>query len=399
MNKIREFFPMLKKDFIYLNNAATSLKPKQVIDTFTDYYSNYGVNTNRGIDSLGYKVTQKYESVRDKTAKFIGAKREEIIFTRGTTDSINMIARMLESFINEGDEIIVSVLEHHSNYLPWQQLCIRKNATLKVLDVDENGLVRADELNNIISNKTKVVAINHMSNVMGGINDLAHLAEITHQVNAYFVVDGAQGIIHELIDVSKTAIDFYAFSAHKMYGPMGLGVLYGKQSILNNMTPVIFGGEMIGSFNSNQPIYKETPYKFEAGTMMVPEVLAFGQALDFINEVGFSNMHSQVKVLRQYLVDKLSQLEDIIIYNKNNVDSGIITFNIKNIHAHDIATLLDQNNIIVRAGHHCAEPFMQFLKIPATVRISLSFYNTVEECDKVIEVLKGSGDYINVLFK
>ena len=400
MNKYRKDFPMLKHDYIYFNNASTSLKPQVVIDSIVDYYSNYSVNTNRGVDSLGYEVTKKYEQVREKVANFISSDKDEIVFTRGATDSLNLVANSFGNLIvDEGDEVVVSVVEHHANFIPWQELCKRKGAKLILVPVLEDGTVTPENLRQVMSDKTKIVALNHVSNVMGGINDLKNLAKVVHEFNAYFVVDGSQGIIHEKINVKNLDIDFYAFSAHKMYGPMGVGVLYGKKELLEMMPPIVFGGEMIESVTIEKTTYKKAPYKFEAGTMMVPEVLGFGAAIDYINKIGLKNINEYVRKLRDYLVDKLlKEVKDIEIYNLNNKDTGFVTFNIKNIHSHDVASLLDKEKIIVRAGHHCAEPYMNALNVVATVRVSLAFYNTYEECDRLVDVLKKAGDYIDVLF-
>ena len=400
MNKYRKDFPMLNQDYVYFNNASTSLKPKIVIDSIVNYYTKYGVNTNRGVDSLGFNVTEKYEQVRNKVANFIGCGKDEVIFTRGATDSLNLVANSFGNLIiNEGDEIVVSVVEHHANFIPWQELCNKKGAKLVLVPVLEDGTVTLENLIKVMTDKTKIVALNHVSNVMGGINNLSELSKIVHQFNAYFVVDGAQGIVHDKINVNEFGIDFYAFSGHKMYGPMGVGVLYGKKELLNVMPPVVFGGEMIEVVTLEKSTYKKAPYKFEAGTMMVPEVIGLGVAIDYINGIGLKNINDYVKELRNYLVTKLlKEIKDIEIYNINNKDSGLITFNIKNIHAHDVASLLDKEKIIVRAGHHCAQPYMNELNVMATIRVSLAFYNTFEECDKLVLVLKKAGDYIDVLF-
>ncbi|MFA5603581.1 MAG: SufS family cysteine desulfurase [Bacilli bacterium] len=401
MNKYRKDFPMLEHDYIYFNNASTSLKPKCVIEAISDYYNNYSVNTNRGVDSLGFKVTEKYESVRQMVADFIGSNKDEIVFTRGTTESLNLVATSFGNMIiTEGDEIVTSVVEHHSNLLPWQELCNKLGAKLVFVPIREDGTVNPEDLKKVMTKRTKIVALNHISNVMGGINNILELSKIVHQFNAYFVVDGAQGIVHEKINVHDLDIDFYAFSSHKMYGPMGVGVLYGKKKLLNMMPPVMFGGEMVDVVSSDAATYKQAPYKFEAGTMMVPEVIGLGAAIEYINEIDQSKMNVHVKELRKYLINKLvTEINDIEIYNNEAVDSSLITFNIKNIHAHDVASVLDKEKIIIRAGHHCAQLCMSNLKVASTIRISLAFYNTYEECDKLVDVLKKAGDYIDVLFK
>jgi len=394
----REDFPMIKEKYIYLNNAATTFKPNVVLESTKKFYTNYNSNLNRGIDSLAYHATNMFEEARKKVANFINANNDEIVFTRGTTDSINMVARMLENSINEDDEIIVSIIEHHSNFVPWQKLCQRKKAKLIVLNVDNNGLVNLNELKNKVSNKTKIVSFNHVSNTFGGRNNLKEISKIVHNYNALFIVDGAQGIVNEKVDVKNNNVDFYTFSSHKLYGPMGVGVLYGKKEILDKLEPTTYGGEMVDSVSIENTTYKNAPYKFEAGTMMIPGVIGLGAAIDYINSIGFDNIHNHIKNLRKYLITRLKEIDNIIIYNEHNIDSSIVLFNIKNIHSHDVGSLLDKYNIIVRAGHHCAEPFMKYLKVNSTLRISLGLYNNKEEIDKLIEVLMKAGDYINELF-
>ncbi len=394
----REDFPMLKEKYIYFNNAATSFKPIEVINEINDYYTKYNSNINRGIDSLSYYSTNKYEEVRNKVANFINANNNEIVFTRGTTDSINLLAYSLEDIINENDEIIISIIEHHSNFVPWQKLCKRKKAKLIVLDVEKNGTISPSLLKNNINTNTKIVALNHVSNTMGATNNIKELSNIIHKYNALFIVDGAQAISNIKIDVKDLEVDFYAFSGHKMYGPTGIGILYGKKQLLDNMEPISYGGEMIDSVSIDNTTYKDTPYKFEAGTMMISSVLGLGKAIDYINKIGIINMHNYVVNLRKYLIKQLQNIDNINIYNEQNEDSSIVLFNINNIHSHDIGSLLDKYNIIVRAGHHCCEPFMKYLIVDSTVRISLSFYNTKEEIDKLIEILMKAGDYINELF-
>ena len=394
----RDDFPMLNQDYIYLNNAATTFKPKVVIDEINDYYTFNNSNINRGVDSFSYKVTNKYEQARENVANFINAKKEEIVFTKGTTNSINIVARSLESTIKDGDNIIISVIEHHSNFVPWQKLCERKNAKLIVLDVNEDGTINLESLKKLINDKTKIVALNHVSNTLGGINKIKEISKLVHNINSLLLVDGAQALSSLNIDVKDLDVDFYAFSAHKIYGPMGLGILYGKEKLLNEMEPVEYGGEMIDSVSIENTTYKKAPYKFEAGTMEISSVLAFSKAIDYLKDVGINKIHEHIFDLRAYLINKLSKIDNIEIYNKNNTNSSIVLFNIKGIHSHDIGSLLDKYKIIVRAGHHCAEPFMKYLNVNSTVRISLGLYNTKEEIDKMIEVLKKAGDYIYELY-
>lgn len=394
----REDFPMLKKDIIYFNNAATTLTPQVVIDEISNYYTNYNYNLGRGVDSRSYELTMKFEKVREKVAEFIGSLTEEIVFTRGTTESINMIALSLEDFINENDEILVSNIEHHSNFLPWQELALKKGAKFVVMPVNEEGVITPDIISKYITSKTKVVALNHVSNTMGGINPIKEISKIVRTTNAYFIVDGAQGILSEEIDVINMDVDFYCFSGHKMYGPNGVGVLYGKKSILDKMKPVYFGGEMVSEVGEKTSNYKILPYKFEAGTMMIPEVLGLGAAIDYINNIGREKIKNGVLSLRKYLVSELEKLDNVTIYNKGQINTGIVNFNVLNIHSHDVASFLDKEKIIVRAGHHCAEPFMNSLNVNSTIRVSLAFYNTKEEIDKFINVLRKVGDSLDFLF-
>lgn len=393
-------FPMLKKDYIYFNSASTALKPKVVIDKIVDYYENYSVNTNRGVDSLGYKVTMMYEEVRETVADFIGAEAKEIIFTRGTTESLNLVASSFGEYIlKPEDEVIVSIHEHHANFIPWQELCKRVGAKFIIVPTKEDGTVDKDILETYMNEKTKIVALNHVSNVFGGTNDLKELAKVVHKYNAYFVVDGAQGIVKERINLKDLDVDFYAFSGHKLYGPMGVGVLFGKYNLLEKMYPIMFGGEMIDVVKVDNTTYKKPPYCFEAGTMMIPEILALGDAIKYVENITYEKIEQHIKELRSYLVDKLTnEIDNIEILNKDIIDSHLITFNIKGIHAHDVASHLDKYKIIVRAGHHCAEPLLNSLGCSSLVRISFGIYNTKEDCDKLIEVLKKAGDYIDVLF-
>ena len=399
MDNTRKDFPMMEKDYVYLNSASTAYKPKIVIDEMNDYYTNYCTNISRGVDFLGFEVTKKYEVARENVAKFINSQPKEIIFTRGTTSSINFLARTLgEEIVNASDEIIVSIQEHHSNLIPWQELTKRKQAVLKFVKTDENGQVILSDLKSIMNDKTKIVAINHESNVMGARNNLKEIAKIVHNYNAYFLVDGAQGIVHERVDVKETDIDFYAFSGHKLYGPTGVGVLFGKYEILKDLKPLEFGGEMINEVSNLSSTYKDAPYKFEAGTMMIAEVLGLSKAIDYVLAIGYDKINDHIKTLRKYLINHLEEINDIEIYNKNNVNSSLVTFNIKNIHAHDVASVLNKNQVIVRAGHHCVEPLMKYLGVSSMVRISLGLYNNKEDIDKLLNALSKVGDYLDVIF-
>lgn len=393
MNDYMKDFPMKEEKYIYFNSASTSYKPKKVIEAMNDYYHHYSVNIARGVDSLGFSVTEKYENVRVKVAKFIDCEKNEVVFTRGTTESINLVAYGIEHLLNEGDEIIVSVSEHHANLIPWQELAKRKHLTLKIIDIDD----LYNNLEKEMTDKTVLVAINHVSNVLGIKNDIKRLAEITHKKNALILIDGAQGIVHETVSMKDTNVDFYAFSGHKMYGPMGVGVLYGKKEHLEKLKPLMYGGEMIDIVEEQTSTYKQAPHKFEGGTMMIPEVLGLGAAIDYIEEVGQVNINNHIKNLRDYLIKNMEEMP-LTIYNKE-IATSLITFNFNNIHSHDVASVLDKNNIIVRAGHHCASLVHKKLNTTSSVRISIALYNTKEECDLLIDALKKVGDYIDVLFK
>ena len=343
-------FKALNNGYTYLNSASTTYKPQVVIDEIKNYYENYSTNIGRGVDELGYTVTKMYENSRETIANFMGVNSNEIIFTRGTTASLNLVAYSLgDLIVNEGDEIVVSVTEHHANFIPWQQLCERKKAKLILSPTLANGTVSPEGLNSVMSSKTKIVALNHTSNVLGATNNISELGSIAHKYNAYFIVDGAQGITHEKLDLDN--VDFYAFSAHKLYGPTGVGVLYGKYEILKKMKPLEFGGEMINTVSIEKTTFKEPPHSFEAGTMMIAEVLGFKKAVEYVQNIGIDKINAHIKTLRDYTLAKLKEkyLEDIIIYNEDVNNGNLITFNFRNIHAHDVASVLNENKIIVRA--------------------------------------------------
>ncbi len=402
---VRDDFPMTKlkshgKDFAYLNNAATALKPYEVIHAMDQYYSEYGSSVFRGVDTVAHKATTAFEAVRHKVAEFIGAsKPEEIIFTAGTTASLNLVAMSYgQSNVKEGDEIVVSPTEHHANYVSWQQLALRQKAKLVIVEPDENGVVRPEELETVMSERTRMVCLSHITNVMGAENDLEKLGEVVHRYNAVFVVDGAQGIVHERPQVVAWGIDFYAFSAHKLYGPTGAGVLYGRYDLLEAMPPVIFGGEMIDYVDTHQSIFREPPYRFEAGTPAIAEVIGLGAAIEYMNSLGYCGIQKKVMELTKMAVDGLSELENVKIFNPNNYFSGIVSFNIKGVHPHDAASVYDREGISLRAGHHCSQPTMRWLKQNATLRASMAFYNTPEEIERLIETTKKAGDFLDVLF-
>lgn len=389
-----------KNDFVYLNSASTSYILKSSFVTMNSYYEHLGANYGRGIDSLGYQVTLEVEKTRENISKFLGCDTEEVIFTRGTTESVNLVAYSLgDLVIKEGDEIIVSIAEHHSNFVPWMELAKRKKARFITIGLDDNKRLNLEELKEKISPKTKIVAINHSSNVLGSINDIKTIADIVHSNNSYLLVDGAQGILHENIDLEQLDIDFYCFSSHKIYGPKGVGILFGKKELLDKMNPMIFGGEMVDVVTSSTSSYKKAPYKFEAGTMMIPEIIGFNKSIEYFNRIGSVTINKHIKELRDYTLKKMQEeMDNLIIYNDLENSTNIISFNIKGIHAHDVAGVLDKNKIIVRAGHHCAEPLMNYLNTEATVRVSFGLYNSLEDCDLFIEALKKAEDYIDVLF-
>lgn len=402
---IRNEFPMLSvqengRPLVYFNNASTSLKPRCVLDAMTEYYSSYGVNIARGVDSIGYRATHTFEATRMKVATFIGASRpESVVFTRGTTASLNLVASSFgEMIVNEGDEIVVSGAEHHANYIPWQQLAKRKGAQLVLAPLNEDGAVTEEGLRGVLSERTKIVAMFHISNVMGAIHDLKPLISAAHEVGAYFVADGAQGIVHEPIDVSDLDVDFYAFSGHKLYGPTGVGVLYGKLELLKQMPPIEFGGEMIDRVDVYDTTFADPPHRFEAGTMPVAEVIGLGRAIDYVNKIGYCPMQRRVRYLTQMAIDALLEIPNVVVYNPRNAESGVIAYNVKGIHPHDAAGIYDREGISLRAGQHCSQPTMRSLKQIATLRASLAFYNAEEEVRHFIEATKKAGDFLDVLF-
>lgn len=402
----RKDFPFFESgnDYVYFNNAATALKPRCVIDALTDYYANYSSNVARGVDLLSYKATERYDETRSKTAAFIGADDPAtIIFTKGATASLNFAARAFgETVVSAGDDIVVSMAEHHSNFLPWQQLALRKGANIVFAPIDSLGRVSPAALESVMTERTKIVALNHVSNVFGARNDIKALADITHRHGAYFVCDGAQGITHECADVIKNDVDFYAFSGHKIMGPTGVGVLYGRRDLLERIPPLEFGGEMVYTVDYKDPAstqFKDLPEKFEAGTPAVGEVIALGAAIDYINALGYGVIRERVAYLKDYM---LSRLEDecgnIEIYNKSQHASGIVTFNVKGVHSHDAASVFDRDKIIIRAGHHCSQTAHAHIGVPTSLRASLYFYNTTEEIDRFIESAKKTEGFLDALF-
>ncbi len=394
VQKIREDFPILKREvngkpLVYFDNAATSQTPQVVIDAIVDYYSNYNANIHRGVHTLSQEATDAYEIARKKVQQHFNAKHaHEIILTSGTTHSINIIATGFTNFLDKGDEIIVSALEHHSNIVPWQMLCDRTGAILKVIPMNEEGELLMDIYDQLLSNKTKLVFTNHISNALGTINPIEEIIDKAHEVGAAVLIDGAQSCPHIKPDVQALDVDFYVASAHKLCGPTGVGMLYGKEEWLNKLPPYQGGGEMIEQVTFEKTTYAGLPHKFEAGTPNICGGIAFGVALDYMNSIGFDTIAAYEKELLDYGTQKLLEIEGLKIYGTAKNKTSVISFNLENIHPYDVGTIVDKLGIAVRTGHHCAQPIMDFYKIPGTVRASFSFYNTKEEIDALVEAVK-----------
>jgi len=401
--KVREDFPILKRrindqPLTYLDNAATAQKPKQVIEAMTNYYKSYNANVYRSVHTLSGEATQAYEEVREKVSKFIGAKqKEEIIFTRGTTASLNHLARSLASKIEAGDEILLTYMEHHSNIIPWQQLAKEKNANLVYVQLTADGTIDLEDYKNKLNAKTKIVSFTHVSNILGTINPVQKMTELAHEKGAIVIVDGAQAVPHFEINVQTLDVDFYAFSGHKMLGPTGIGILYGKMKWLEAIEPAEFGGEMIEFVQENESTWAAIPNKFEAGTPNISGAIGLGAAIDYLNTIGMKNIETYEYNLFQYLYKKLIVLDGIKIYGPDNLGerSGVVSFNLDDIHPHDLSTALDLEGIAIRAGHHCGQLLMRQLNVVATSRMSLYFYNTKEEVDQTIQALKNTKEFFN----
>lgn len=391
---IRKDFPILQREvngkpLVYLDNAATSQTPQQVIDTIVDYYQNYNANIHRGVHTLSQEATDAYEAARHKIQKHFNiAKAHEIIFTSGTTQSINLVATGFTSFLKEGDEILVSAMEHHSNIVPWQMLCERTGALLKVIPMNLDGELVMEEYHNLLSDKTKLVFCNHVSNALGTVNPIEKIIDAAHKVGAAVLIDGAQAAPHIKADLQALDVDFYTVSAHKMCGPTGVGMLYGKEEWLKKLPPYQGGGEMIAEVTFEKTTYADLPHKFEAGTPNICGGIAFGAALDYMNSIGFDAIAQYEDELLQYATEQLLTIEGLKIYGTAVHKTSVISFNIEGIHPYDIGTIVDKLGIAVRTGHHCAQPIMDFYQIPGTVRASFSFYNTKEEVDKLVEGIK-----------
>jgi cysteine desulfurase/selenocysteine lyase len=394
IDKIREDFPILNrkvngKPLIYFDNAATSQTPQQVIDVIVDYYSNYNANIHRGVHTLSQEATDLYEGARLKIQKHFNAKHNyEIILTSGTTHGINLVASSFSSLLEKGDEVLVSALEHHSNIVPWQMLCERTGATLKVIPMNEQGELIMSDYEVLLSGKTKLVFVNHISNALGTINPIKEIIEMAHEVGAAVLVDGAQSCPHIKPDVQDLDVDFYVAGAHKMCGPTGVGLLYGKEEWLKKLPPYQGGGEMIDQVTFEKTTYAGLPHKFEAGTPNISGGIAFGAAVDYLNGIGFEAIASYEHELLDYATQQLLDIEGLKIYGTAKEKTSVISFNIQGIHPYDIGTILDKMGIAVRTGHHCAQPIMDFYKIPGTVRASFAFYNTKQEIDALVEGVK-----------
>ncbi len=401
IDNIRNFFPVLRrkvynKPFVYLDNAASTQKPLQVLMACEKVHNDYYGNIHRASHYMAEKATSEFESVRDKVRSFINASsRDEIIFTKGTTESINLVATSFgEHFVKQGDEIIVSEMEHHSNIVPWQLLSIRKGAEIVKLPINETGELQIEELKKLISKKTKIIAVTHVSNVLGTINPVREIVKIAHDNGVPVLIDGAQAVQHLPVDIQYLDADFFTFSAHKMYGPNGVGVLYGKKEWLNQMPPYQGGGEMISEVTFKKTTFSEIPYKFEAGTPNITGVISFGSAVDLLTEIGLDNIAKWENKLLSYATDKMKSISGLNIYGRSPEKSGVISFLIKGTHPYDLGMLLDKSGIAVRSGHHCADPLMKYYNIPGTVRVSFGIYNTYDDIDKFIDALKKAVDIL-----
>ncbi|HLP12421.1 MAG TPA: cysteine desulfurase [Flavobacteriales bacterium] len=395
ISAIRKQFPILEqkvngKPLIYFDNGATTQKPLQVIHSIVDYYSSYNSNIHRGVHTLSQTATARYDKARVIVGSFINAgTSNSVIFTKGTTDSINFVANAYgNKFVHEGDEILVTAMEHHSNILPWQELCKRKKALLKVLPVDENGVLKYDELDSLLTAKTKLFAFTHVSNTLGTVNDVQRLTEAAHAKNIPVLIDGAQAVPHLMVDLGLIDADFYVFSGHKMYGPTGIGVLYAKEKWLNQFNVYQTGGGTIKSVTFEQTEYSEGPHKFEAGTPNIEGAIALAEAVKFMEDFGIANLARYEHELMEYATKRLDEIEGIKLIGTAPCKAGVISFNVGKIHPFDIGTLLDKQGIAVRTGHHCTQPLMQCYNIQGTVRMSFAVYNTKQEIDVFIEALK-----------
>ncbi|PLR82868.1 cysteine desulfurase [Bacillus canaveralius] len=404
---IRKQFPILDQEvngnpLVYLDSAATSQKPYQVIEALDKYYREYNSNVHRGVHTLGTRATDGYEGAREKVRKFIKAKStEEIIFTRGTTTALNTVAASYaRANLSKDDEIVISYMEHHSNIIPWQQVAKHTGATLKYLPLQADGTISLDDVRGTVTENTKIVSVTHVSNVLGVMNPIKEIGKIAHENGAVMVVDGAQAAPHINVDVQDLDCDFFAFSGHKMCGPTGIGVLYGKKHLLENMEPIEFGGEMIDFVGLYDSTWKELPWKFEGGTPIIAGAIGLGAAIDFLEEIGRDHIEAHEHKLAAYAMDQLGQINGLTIYGPKDPEkrAGVVTFNIEDVHPHDVATVLDAEGIAVRAGHHCAQPLMKWLDVSATARASFYLYNSEEDIDKLVKGLVKTKEYFSNVF-
>ena len=400
--KIRQDFAILDQvvndePLVYLDNAATTQKPQVVLDTLMAYYHEDNANVHRGVHTLAERATAAYEASREKFRQFINAKStKEVLFTRGTTTGLNWVGRFAEQVLEPGDEVVISIMEHHSNIIPWQKACKKTGAKL-VYAYLKDGQLDMEDLANKITEKTKFVSLAQVSNVLGCINPVKEIAKFAHQVGAYMVVDGAQSAPHMAIDVQNLDCDFFTLSGHKMLGPTGIGVLYGKEEILNQMNPIEFGGEMIDFVYEQEATWKELPWKFEAGTPNIAGAIALGAAVDYLSALGMGNVHAYEQELVDYVLPKLQAIEGLTVYGPEDPSqhAGVIAFNIDGLHPHDVATALDYEGVAVRAGHHCAQPLINHLGISSAARASFYIYNTKEDCDKFVEAILATKEFFN----
>ena len=398
-------FPILDQivndePLVYLDNAATTQKPRQVLVAITDYYEKDNANVHRGVHTLAEQATAAYEAARERVRSFIhAASTKEVLFTRGTTTGLNWVARYAESVLQPGDEVLISVMEHHSNTIPWQEACKKTGARL-IYAYLKDGMLDLADFRSKLTEKTRFVALAHVSNVLGVVNPIKEIAELVHQANALLVVDGAQSVPHMKIDVQDLDVDFFAFSGHKMLGPTGIGVLYGKEELLERMSPVEFGGEMIDFVYEQEATWKELPWKFEAGTPNIAGAIGLAVAIDYLDKIGMETVHQYEQELIAYVFPKLQAVEGLTIYGSEDLTqrSGVISFNLAGLHPHDVATALDYEGVAVRAGHHCAQPLLSYLGVAATVRASFYLYNTKADCDKLVEALQKTKEFFDGTF-
>ena len=402
---LRRDFPILDQivndePLVYLDNAATTQKPTQILEAIAAYYEKDNANVHRGVHTLAERATAAYEAARERVCSFIhAASTKEVLFTRGTTTSLNWVARYAENVLQPGDEVLISVMEHHSNIIPWQEACKKTGARL-IYAYLKDGMLDLADFRSKLTEKTRFVALAHVSNVLGVVNPIKEIAELVHQANALLVVDGAQSVPHMKIDVQDLDVDFFAFSGHKMLGPTGIGVLYGKEELLERMSAVEFGGEMIDFVYEQEATWKELPWKFEAGTPNIAGAIGLAVAIDYLDKIGMETVHQYEQELIAYVFPKLQAVEGLTIYGSEDLTqrSGVISFNLAGLHPHDVATALDYEGVAVRAGHHCAQPLLSYLGVAATVRASFYLYNTKADCDKLVEALQKTKEFFDGTF-